>query len=204
MSIKIVEIFKSIEGEGSLIGFSMVFIRLEGCNLRCPWCDTKYSYDGSSYKSMNIKEIREAVEQFSTKNITITGGEPLGNDGFDDIVRVFEDDYFVKIETNGTLFKSSLENRNLYISCSPKEPYFIDEKLAPFIDELKFVIDDKIEIDDINRVLNMVETTNVTLQPQSYDLVNSLKKAQSVQDRLAQDGVEARLIPQTHKLLNID
>ena len=197
------EIFRSIEGEGVLVGTPMTFIRLEGCNLRCPWCDTKYSYDGKSYKLMSITEIENRVKTLGLKNITITGGEPLVNDGFEELISLLSDSYFVKVETNGTIYSESL-NRNLHITCSPKEPYFIHKKIIPLIDELKFVIDNQITLQNILDVIKQTSTTNIILQPQSYDLNNSITKTRNMQNSLIEKGVYVRLIPQIHKFLNLE
>ena len=75
--MKVVEIFKSIEGEGRRAGLPAVFIRLYGCNLNCTYCDTRYGCEGGDYELLTIPEILDRVEDLNCKNVTITGGEPL-------------------------------------------------------------------------------------------------------------------------------
>lgn len=78
IKIPMVEIFETVEGEGTRAGFPTVFVRLFGCNLRCTWCDTKYSYPpDEATKVMTIGEIVAEVGRFSSRHLCLTGGEPL-------------------------------------------------------------------------------------------------------------------------------
>lgn len=76
--LPIVEIFESIQGEGTKAGYITTFIRIFGCNLRCKWCDTNYSYAPAEPKSyLLIDEIIQKVNSYNNQYICITGGEPL-------------------------------------------------------------------------------------------------------------------------------
>ena len=81
--MKISEIFESIQGEGNNAGKPAVFLRIAECNLKCVWCDTKYTWDWKNYdyskevNEMSIKEVRQSLEQFRIRHLVITGGEPL-------------------------------------------------------------------------------------------------------------------------------
>ena len=75
MSIKIHEIFFSIQGEASRVGLPTVFVRLTGCPLRCGYCDTAYAFHGGDLFS--VEEIVKQVANFGVKRVTVTGGEPL-------------------------------------------------------------------------------------------------------------------------------
>ncbi|MCZ8517997.1 MULTISPECIES: 7-carboxy-7-deazaguanine synthase QueE [Paenibacillus] len=78
IKLPMVEIFETVEGEGTRAGFPTVFIRLFGCNLRCTWCDTKYSYPPAEAEFvMTIGEIVEEAGKYKSKHICFTGGEPL-------------------------------------------------------------------------------------------------------------------------------
>ena len=75
MTIPIIEIFNSIEGEGIRAGKLCTFIRVAGCNLRCSFCDTTYSYEGGVQQT--VEQILDQVKQLECPLITVTGGEPL-------------------------------------------------------------------------------------------------------------------------------
>ena len=100
-SLKINEIFFSIQGESLLAGKPTVFVRTAACNLRCTWCDTKYSYWQGNV--MGIPEILEKVRAFGGKYVCLTGGEPLGQRGSLDLMRgLLKEGYTVSLETNGS------------------------------------------------------------------------------------------------------
>lgn len=108
LKMKVVEIFNSIDGEGKRTGELTTFIRLYGCNLRCSFCDTKYSYEQENsdlpYKEMSIEEIIKECDKYDTDNITLTGGEPLGHLDVKYLLRALsEAGYNVNVETNGSL-----------------------------------------------------------------------------------------------------
>jgi organic radical activating enzyme len=207
--IKVVEIFRTIEGEGRWVGLPIVFIRLEGCNLRCEWCDTKYSYDGITYKTYKISDLLNEIKKHKLKRVCITGGEPFYTKELPLLTEaLLERDYKVFIETNGTLWLPEMKNffnENLYITCSPKPPtYYVHPKLIPFISELKFVIDKYIQIDNIIKpdFIPLIKNDVIVLQPES-NRSEMVAKALYFQDQLLEHGVESRIIPQCHKVLGL-
>lgn len=102
--MKVVEIFKSIEGEGLRTGAPVTFIRLHGCNLRCEYCDTKYSYGDSPYKEMTIDEIINTVKRLGLIRVTLTGGEPLMNkEALLLVTTLVQEGFHVNVETNGSI-----------------------------------------------------------------------------------------------------
>lgn len=105
MRYKIVEKFVSINGEGLHSGELAVFIRFFGCNLRCDYCDSKYSYDKEEQcEEMTAKELLEYVQQQGVRNVTLTGGEPLLQTNIKELVlQLTINGYHVEIETNGSL-----------------------------------------------------------------------------------------------------
>jgi len=198
---KIVEIFSSIEGEGSLVGYPVTFIRLEGCNLRCSWCDTKYSYDTNNYKLMTLNEILEVVKNYKNKKVCLTGGEPLYNEHFDLLVNTLKKEYFLIIETNGTLYRNSItDNSNIYVVCSPKPDtnYYLNEKLKPFVKEIKLIVDDNLNINVIKKFKNFP----IILQPEGNKQI-FMDKALDLQRKCLELDIETRIIPQIHKCFNL-
>ncbi len=99
----ITEIFASISGEGTRQGAPAVFVRCAGCNLRCAWCDTEYSFEKGT--AMDAAAVLAEVGRFGIPFVVITGGEPLLQE--DELIPLLKDlcagGYDIEIETNGTL-----------------------------------------------------------------------------------------------------
>ena len=74
-SLRISEIFYSLQGETSRVGLPTVFVRLTGCPLRCHYCDTAYAFTGG--KTMTLQATMDEIRQYPTRYVTVTGGEPL-------------------------------------------------------------------------------------------------------------------------------
>lgn len=99
-TLKINEIFLSIQGESLLVGKPTVFVRTATCNLRCTYCDTKYSFWQG--KVMGLPEILAEVKKHETEYVCLTGGEPLGQKGIYPLMRqLLDQKYIVSLETNG-------------------------------------------------------------------------------------------------------
>jgi organic radical activating enzyme len=208
-SFKIVEIFRTVEGEGRWVGLPVVFIRLEGCNLRCSWCDTTYSYDGKNYTIKNLNDILNEVRQYNLKRVCITGGEPFMTENLDILTEsLLNEGYHVFIETNGTLWNEKfkdLKHEKLYITCSPKPPfYFVNKELIPYINELKFVVDENLSINHILKpeFIKLIKDDLIVLQPEG-NKPQMVKKALYLQEELLKFGIESRIIPQCHKVLGL-
>lgn len=126
--LRVNEIFYSLQGEGHFTGTPAVFVRLSGCNLRCPFCDT----DHHASVGMTYAQVVEQVTAFPSRHVAVTGGEPSMQltDGFIDALHAAG--CFVQVETNGTLpLPPSVD----WVTCSPKDaPVVLDR-----IDELKVV-----------------------------------------------------------------
>ncbi|MGC8608986.1 MAG: 7-carboxy-7-deazaguanine synthase QueE, partial [Thermoplasmata archaeon] len=100
--MQITEIFHSIQGEGTLMGLPMLFVRTNTCNLRCTWCDTKYSfYNG---REIDLEDLAETVQKSDEKWVCFTGGEPLvQREALEFVKMCLDSDKNVLIETNGTI-----------------------------------------------------------------------------------------------------
>jgi len=100
----IIEKFVSIDGEGPSAGELATFIRFEGCDLRCTWCDTKYSWDGSAKsEEMTAEEIYQYIQESGAYNVTLTGGEPLIQKGISELIGLLIEDGMltIRVETHG-------------------------------------------------------------------------------------------------------
>lgn len=97
------EIFTSIEGEGIRTGFLSIFVRFNGCNLACGYCDTKYAQEPQE-PNMSLQDILEAVSQSGCGRVTLTGGEPLFRGYMQELIQELSWlGYHVNIETNGSI-----------------------------------------------------------------------------------------------------
>ncbi|OQW73788.1 MAG: 7-carboxy-7-deazaguanine synthase QueE [Proteobacteria bacterium ST_bin11] len=109
-SLRITEIFYSLQGEANTVGFPTVFIRLTGCPLRCSYCDTAYAFTGG--EKLSIDDILGQVARYKTRYVTVTGGEPLAQPGCHSLlVRLLDAGYQVSLETSGALDVSAVDRR---------------------------------------------------------------------------------------------
>ena len=125
---KIVEKFLSIDGEGPSSGELATFIRFQGCNLRCSWCDTTYSWDKESTSEvLTTEEIYNYIKENGVTNVTLTGGEPLVQDNIDELLERLnsDDSLIIHIETNGSVDIEPFKKRHKVSNIS----YIVDFKL---------------------------------------------------------------------------
>ncbi len=148
--MKVCEIFASIQGESSYVGLPCVFIRLSGCNLRCSYCDTSYSYDAGT--EISEEEIYKIIKNYGIGLIEITGGEPLlqSNAVLPFIDTLIKDGLKVLIETNGSLDIKSVNPEAVIIMDIKTPGSGMHERMLlenlDFIkkdDEIKFVLTDR-------------------------------------------------------------
>jgi 7-carboxy-7-deazaguanine synthase len=144
--LKINEIFFSIQGESSTMGWPTVFIRTSGCNLRCTYCDTTYAYYEG--KKMSLDDIVTQTQSYGAKYVCVTGGEPLLQKGSFDLMRRLCDVGFqVSCETSGSVSCKELDSRVKKIldvktpDSGEANSFLIDNlSYADQKDEFKFVI----------------------------------------------------------------
>jgi 7-carboxy-7-deazaguanine synthase len=149
--MQITEIYKSIQGESTHAGLSCIFVRLTGCNLRCSWCDSEYTFTGGH--RMSMEEVLEEVEHLSPGGLVeITGGEPMLQEK--EVVplmqRLLDDGYTVLLETSGErplLHVPRAVHKIVDVKCpNSGEPDTFDmENLDTLTsaDEIKFVLSDR-------------------------------------------------------------
>jgi organic radical activating enzyme len=120
LTLKVCEIFFSVQGEGLNIGKPAVFVRLSGCNLRCPWCDSSFSW--SEGKKMTVDEVLEEISKYPTAElVTITGGEPLlRKEELFELCFNLQGHYYIEVETNGTIEPGELSFYVTTWNISPK------------------------------------------------------------------------------------
>lgn len=172
--MKIIEIFKSIDGEGVRTGLPVTFIRLAGCNLRCTYCDTKYSYENPVFTEMSVDEIIGKVYHYGVNAVTITGGEPLIHK---DILKLVDalvlKGFEVNIETNGAVdveeFDKKLSRRSVLYTIDHKSisSGMTHKMLLSNINfarknghAVKFVVGSKADLDQARHIVEYFELKN--------------------------------------------
>ncbi|MDD3471755.1 MAG: radical SAM protein, partial [Syntrophaceae bacterium] len=149
MKLKICEIFKSIQGESSFVGWPCLFVRVSGCNMRCKYCDTNYAWNDG--REMSINEIIAEFSNLKGNLVLLTGGEPLLQQQTPVFLdRLIKLGYTTLVETNGSLDIAPLPAdtvRIVDIKCpgsGESERFYWDNlKNLRDCDEVKFVITDR-------------------------------------------------------------
>jgi 7-carboxy-7-deazaguanine synthase len=152
-SLRITEIFHSLQGETSTTGFPTVFVRLTGCPLRCVYCDTAYAFEGG--QKMSFDEIFASVSQHQAKFVTVTGGEPLAQPQCIPLLKQLCDQgYRVSLETSGALSTEEVDSRVVKIvdfktpaSGEMSRNHYENVNYLNSQDEVKFVICDRQDYD---------------------------------------------------------
>ena len=205
-SLRITEIFHSLQGETSTTGLPTVFIRLTGCPLRCGYCDTAYAFEGGI--KMTLSEIMQTVGDYGARYVTVTGGEPLAQPQSIDLLRQLCDaGYRVSLETSGAMPIGDVDSRVIKI-VDLKTPgsgevgrnlYDNIPLLLPH-DEVKFVICDRqdydwccMKMDDL-RIADRV--AEVLFSPSQGELA-----PKQLAEWILQDGLDVRMQLQTHKYI---
>lgn len=198
----IVEIFSSIQGEGCLMGTPATFIRLSGCNLSCPWCDTKVSWKDNG----NEMSVAEIVAKVDKTFVVITGGEPLIHDLEPLLKGLQEKGSYVAIETNGTIEIPEEINKMLFwVACAPKPQS--EYVLKTFPNELKFVMYPEVEEEVINAIkkLNLGERiaarVAIWLQPEGSNWEKNIKFCYEVAMKYPELNLRVGL--QLHKVVDV-
>ena len=109
-TLRVTEIFYSLQGETSRSGLPTVFVRLTGCPLRCGYCDTAYAFHGGN--NLSLAEIMNEIAGHNTGYVCVTGGEPLAQPGCKELLRLLCDKgYKVSLETSGAMDIADVDGR---------------------------------------------------------------------------------------------
>lgn len=212
--LPVIEQFISLDGEGPTAGELAYFVRLADCNLRCSWCDTAYSWDGSApVQWKEAQQIYEEIKASGICNVTLTGGEPLQQDIIPLLQLLAQDKaLLMHIETNGSIAIAPFQKR------CPTENicYILDYKLPAsgmeaqmcadnlqqvrMQDVYKFVIASQ---EDLNRAIKIVQSYQLTRRCQVFfspvrELLDPLLIVNAMKTQRLND---VRLQLQLHKIL---
>jgi 7-carboxy-7-deazaguanine synthase len=204
-TLRVTEIFRSIQGEGLRAGFPCAFIRLTGCSLRCVWCDTAYAFSGG--EELPVATAAERVLALGTDLVEVTGGEPLEQEGVYPLIdALLAKGKTVLLETGGHVAIDRVDPRVVKIvdvkapgsgMAAANLPENLDN-LGPR-DEVKFVLADRRDFDwalDFVRERNLDARNPVTFSP-AWGELSATELAEWIRD----SGRPIRLGVQLHKLL---
>jgi len=219
--MQITEIYKSIQGESTYAGLPCVFVRLTGCNLRCSWCDSEYTFTGGH--RMMIEEVESEVESLSPNGglVEITGGEPMLQER--ELVplmeRLLASRYNVLLETSGERPLARVPRavvKIVDVKCPGSEEgdSFDLENLETLLphDEVKFVLSDRADYEfareftarhHLSRRVNAVLFSPAFSKQASgaRDTTHCLLDPQELAEWMLMDCVPARLGLQMHKFI---
>jgi 7-carboxy-7-deazaguanine synthase len=205
-SLRITEIFYSLQGETSTVGLPTVFVRLTGCPLRCGYCDTAYAFQGG--QRMTLDSILNEVAIHKPRYVTVTGGEPLAQPECLQLLTALCDaGYVVSLETSGALSVADVDPRVIKIvdlktpasGESSRNDYGNVDFFLPH-DQVKFVICDRADYDwSVSQIqrLELVEKVSDILFSPGFEQLTATQLA----DWILADHLPVRLQLQLHKLL---
>jgi 7-carboxy-7-deazaguanine synthase len=203
-TLKTIEIFASVQGEGLRQGEPTIFVRLAGCNRRCGFCDTKAAWRAG--REMPVEDIVGTVLRLQAGLpaawVCLTGGEPLGQDVRPLVDRLHEEGFLVQVETNGTF---PPDRRTDWHTVSPKPPdYDVHPGFLKQAREVKLVVCRALTLDAVRKVrAAFPERTPILLQPQS-NAAWSRKKALKILEGARRSGLGGiRLSVQLHKVYGL-
>lgn len=219
--MRIIEIYKSLQGESSYAGLPCVFVRTAGCNLRCVWCDSEYTFKGG--RKMTLDEVEHQVHRLSPEGglVEITGGEPLlqEREAVAMMDRLLISGYTVLLETSG---ERPLERvpkhvvKIVDVKCPDSgegDTFYLDNlKALTHRDEVKFVIASRQDYEFAREFIHEhaldSRVGSVILSPAfrkdaagSRDTSHCLVDPQHLAEWMLADGLKARLGLQVHKLI---
>ena len=199
--MKICETFKSIQGEGLMIGALTFFIRTSGCNLNCSWCDTQYSKSVGTEVSVN-----DVISMIGCRNVCITGGEPLLQDEVYELMeKLLKKGKTIVLETNGSMDISKVPNDpNLIISMDIKCPSSGMEEemllsnmdLLKKTDQIKFVLSNG---GDFEYALLLLKE-----KPVKCTIIFSPVGGMDIEplaEEVIERNLDVRVMPQLHKII---
>ncbi|MFN3161978.1 MAG: 7-carboxy-7-deazaguanine synthase QueE [Pseudohongiellaceae bacterium] len=206
LSLRITEIFHSLQGEARSVGRPTVFVRLTGCPLRCQYCDTAYAFEGG--EQMPLTEIVEQVKSHQADYVTVTGGEPLAQPNcLPLLTQLCDAGLHVSLETGGAMPIEDVDRRvSVVLDLKTPGSAEVDRNRLENIpllkqgDQVKFVICDRRDYDWSRAQVQMHDLGSkvgeVLFSP-SWEELPAAELAQWILD----DHLPVRMQLQLHKLI---
>ncbi|MEO8383859.1 MAG: 7-carboxy-7-deazaguanine synthase QueE [Betaproteobacteria bacterium] len=204
-TVRINEIFFSLQGESSRVGIPTVFVRLTGCPLRCGYCDTAYAFhDG---KTRDIDEVIAEVARHPTNTVCVTGGEPLAQKNCHTLLeKLCELGYSVSLETSGAIDIAAVDQRvSRIVDIKTPGSGEVEKNLwenLPLLnprDEIKFVITSE---DDYRWAAALLTKEKLTsLAPVLFSPSFNDVSAAQLAEWILRDGLNVRMQIQLHKII---
>ena len=204
-TLRVTEIFYSIQGESTKTGLPTIFIRLTGCPLRCIYCDTEYAFTGG--ENLKISEIMQTIKSSPSQHICITGGEPLAQPNVHILMNELAQlDYDISLETSGYIDVSNVNSKvKIIMDIKTPESKELDKNnweninLLKNEDEVKFVICDRNDYEWSKEIMEkymIYEQCNVLMSP-----VADLMEPRTLAEWILEDSLPVRFQIQLHKIL---
>jgi len=204
-SLRITEVFYSLQGESNTVGLPTVFIRLTGCPLRCSYCDTAYAFSGG--EKQTISSIIDQVDGFNAKYITVTGGEPLAQQNSHELMKqLLDKGYIVSLETSGAIDISLVDDRAVKVmdlktpaSAEMDKNIYKNIEYLSEKDQVKFVIADDKDYEWSKSIMQQYDLANrceILFSPVMGDMNPRL-----LAENIINDNLPVRFQIQLHKYL---
>ncbi|ABM80051.1 7-carboxy-7-deazaguanine synthase QueE [Hyperthermus butylicus] len=219
--LRVVEVFASIQGEGPFTGTYSVFVRLAGCNLRCPFCDTRYAWSLEAGKPLGVEELVEEIARYEPSLVVITGGEPLlQRHPLNSLVEGLESlGLRVQLETNGILPAPARDEQlwRVYHVVSPKDvpvrvpgaklhPSWVDYARATGRAWFKFLVANEQHVREVAEYVAKlgIPRSRVYIMPLTPEKLD-MKELLELHSRIASLAVKWRLnfSPRLHLLVQL-
>ena len=207
MTLKVNEIFYSIQGESTYAGRPCIFVRTAGCNLRCSYCDTTYAYEKG--EQMGIEDIMDRIAAYECNLVEITGGEPLIQEYTPVLIdRLLDDGFEVLLETNGSRDISIVNERCVRIldikcpSSGMEDKNDLDNLTQLSAkDELKFVIGSEEDYAFAKKIVSLFELVSNGTNPVNFSPVFGKMSPRRLAELILKDNMNVRLQVQLQKVI---
>jgi 7-carboxy-7-deazaguanine synthase len=161
------EIFETLQGEGFHVGTPSVFLRLQGCDVGCAWCDTKHSWPSDDRNLMSAGDLLDECLKYRSRHVVLTGGEPCQFDLTDLTESLLDHGFTVQIETSGTY--PVRVSPGVWVTVSPKVGMKrqVRTEAVKRANEIKHPVGKPQDIDNLRAILHHANTNIIWLQPLS-------------------------------------